>query len=68
MSDLQDLIGSDPGYVESRLTAAGYTYIRTMPGENGSDSFWKRGGSCVDVRSVLNRYQSFTDANPSNCR
>lgn len=68
VSDLQDLIGSDPGYVESRLTAAGYTYIRTMPGENGSDSFWKRGGSCVDVRSVLNRYQSFTYANPSNCR
>lgn len=34
---------------------------------NGTDSFWKRGGSCVDVRSVFNRYQSFTYANPSNC-
>jgi hypothetical protein len=53
--------------VESRLTASGFTYIRTSSRENGTDSFWKRGGSCVDVRSVFNRYQSFTYANPSNC-
>ncbi|MEB3333777.1 MAG: hypothetical protein VKP70_02200 [Cyanobacteriota bacterium] len=65
--DLQNLIGSDPGYVEGRLTASGYTYIRSAPRENGMDSFWKRGGACVDVRSILNRYQSFTYANPSNC-
>ena len=32
------------------------------------DSFWKRGDSCVDVRNILNRYQSFTYANPSRCR
>ena len=25
---LQDLIGADPGFVESRLTSAGYTYIQ----------------------------------------
>lgn len=65
--DLQNLIGADPGYVESRLTSAGYTYIRSMPSENGINSFWKRGGSCVDVRSVLNRYQSFTYASPASC-
>jgi hypothetical protein len=53
--------------VESRLTGSGYTYIRSAPSENGLDSFWKRGGSCVDVRSILNRYQSFTYANPANC-
>ena len=67
VAELQSLIGGDPGYVESRLTASGFTYIRTSPRENGTDSFWKRGGSCVDVRSVFNRYQSFTYANPSNC-
>lgn len=67
VSDLQNLIGSDPGYVESRLTGAGYTYIRSSPRENGMDSFWKRGNSCVDVRSILNRYQSFTYASSSNC-
>lgn len=65
--DLQNLIGADPGYVESRLTGAGYSYVRSNPGENGSDSYWKRGNSCVDVRSVLNRYQSFTYANPGSC-
>ena len=67
VADLQSLIGSDPGFVESRLTGLGYTYIRSSPRENGVDSFWKRGGSCVDVRSILNRYQSFTYANPGNC-
>jgi len=67
VADLQGLIGSDPGYVESRLTGSGYTYIRSAPRENGLDSFWKRGGSCVDVRTILNRYQSFTYANPANC-
>ena len=67
VGDLQNLIGSDPGYVESRLTGSGYTYIRSNPRENGVDSYWKRGGSCVDVRSILNRYQSFTYANPGNC-
>jgi hypothetical protein len=67
VAEFQNLIGSDPGYVESRLTSSGYTYIRTTPRENGEDSFWKRGGSCVDVRSILNRYQSFTYASTSNC-
>jgi hypothetical protein len=67
VAEFQNLIGSDPGYVESRLTGSGYTYIRTSPRENGEDSFWKRGRSCVDVRTILNRYQSFTYANPSNC-
>ena len=67
VAELQNLIGGDPGYVESRLTASGFTYIRTSSRENGTDSFWRRGGSCVDVRSVFNRYQSFTYANPSNC-
>jgi hypothetical protein len=66
--ELQNLIGGDPGEVEGRLTASGYTYIRSIPGENGSQSFWKRGGSCVSVRSVLNRYQSFTYANSTNCQ
>jgi hypothetical protein len=68
VAELQSLVGGDPGYVESRLTASGFTYIRTNSGENGSDSFWKRGGTCVDVRSVLNRYQSFTYTNPTNCK
>ena len=67
VAEFQNLIGSDPGYVESRLTGSGYTYIRSSPRENGEDSFWKRGSSCVDVRSVWNRYQSFTYASPSNC-
>jgi len=67
VADLQSLIGSDPGFVESRLTGMGYTYIRSNSRENGSDSFWKRGGTCVGVRSTLNRYQSFTYANPGNC-
>lgn len=64
---LQDLVGGDPGFVESRLTSAGYTYIQSAPRENGQDSFWKRGSTCVDVRSILNRYESFTFANPSRC-
>ncbi|MFN9631545.1 MAG: hypothetical protein ACK59A_15160 [Cyanobacteriota bacterium] len=67
VAELQTLIGSDPGYAEGRLTAAGYTYIRSAPRENGVDTFWKRGSTCVNVRSILNRYQSFTYANPSNC-
>jgi hypothetical protein len=67
VAELQNLVGGDPGYVESRLTASGFTYIRTSSRENGSDSYWKRGRSCVDVRNTLNRYQSFTYANPSNC-
>jgi len=68
VSDLQALVGADPGLVEGRLTSSGYTYIRSTPRENGVDSFWKRGASCVDVRSILNRYQSFTYANPASCR
>lgn len=67
VAELQSLIGADPGNVEGRLTSLGYTYIRTSPRENGAASYWKRGGSCVNVRSVLNRYQSFTYANPTNC-
>lgn len=67
VAELQKLIGSDPGYAESQLTGSGFTYIRSSPRENGVDSFWKRGSSCVDVRSIMNRYQSFTYANPSNC-
>lgn len=67
VAELQNLIGSDPGYVESRLTGTGYTYIRSTPRENGVDSYWRRGSSCVNVRSILNRYQSFTYANPSRC-
>lgn len=67
VADLQRLIGGDPGEVESRLTASGYTYIRSIPRENGVDSFWKSGGTCVNVRRILNRYQSFTYANPGNC-
>jgi hypothetical protein len=67
VAEFQNLIGSDPGYVESRLTGSGFTYIRTNARENGEDSYWKRGGSCVDVRTTFNRYQSFTYANPSNC-
>jgi len=66
--ELQNLVGCDPGYVESRLTSAGYTYIHSSPRENGVDSFWKRGESCVDARNILNRYQSFTYANLSRCR
>ena len=65
--ELQNLIGSDPGYAEGRLTALGYTYIRSNQRENGVDSFWRRGRSCVGVRSILNRYESFTYANLSNC-
>lgn len=65
--DLQNLIGSDPGYAEGRLTSLGYTYIHSSQRENGVNSFWKRGSTCVDVRSVLNRYQSFTYTNLSNC-
>ena len=68
VADLQNLIGSDPGFVEGRLTALGYTYIRSSSRENGTDSFWRRGSGCVDVRSTFNRYQSFTYANPSNCK
>ena len=68
VADLQNLVGADPGYVESRLTSAGYTYIQSSPRENGTDSYWKRGGACLDVRSILNRYESFTYANPSRCR
>lgn len=67
VADLQNLIGADPGFVESRLTASGYTYMRSSPTENGVDSFWRRAGSCVNVRSVLNRYSSFTYANPASC-
>ncbi|MBM5816432.1 MAG: hypothetical protein FJ083_07540 [Cyanobacteria bacterium K_Offshore_surface_m2_239] len=65
--ELQSLVGADPGNVEGRLTAMGYTYIRTTPRENGADSYWRRGGSCVNVRSILNRYQAFTYTNPGNC-
>jgi hypothetical protein len=65
--ELQTLIGSDPGYAESRLTALGYTYIRSNQRENGVDSFWRRGRSCVDVRSILSRYESITYTSPSNC-
>jgi hypothetical protein len=65
--ELQSLIGSDPGYAEGRLTALGYTYIRSSQRENGVDTFWRRGRSCVDVRSILNRYESITYANLSNC-
>jgi hypothetical protein len=68
VSDLQALVGADPGLVEGRLTSSGYTYIRSAPRENGVDSFWKRGAACVDVRSILNRYQSFTYANSASCR
>jgi hypothetical protein len=68
VADLQNLIGSDPGYAESRLTSLGYTYIRSNPRENGVDSFWRRGASCVDVRSTLGRYQSFTYTTATNCR
>ena len=68
MPGLQNLVGGDPGYVESRLTSSEYTYIQSSPRENGMDSFWKRGDNCVDVRNILNRYQSFTYANPSRCR
>jgi hypothetical protein len=67
VAELQNLIGSDPGYVESRLTGAGYTYIRSVQRENGVDSYWRRGGSCIDVRSVFNRYQSVTYANFNAC-
>ncbi|MEB3200020.1 MAG: hypothetical protein VKK62_05795 [Synechococcaceae cyanobacterium] len=67
VADLQGLVGADPGAVEGRLVSSGYTYIRSTPRENGMDSFWKRGGTCVDVRSILNRYEGFTYANPSNC-
>jgi hypothetical protein len=67
VADLQNLIGSDPGFVESRLTSMGYTYIRSTQGENSSHTYWKRGISCVDVRSTLNRYQSFTYSNSENC-
>ena len=35
--ELQNLIGADPGYVESRLTGAGYGYVRTSPSENGKN-------------------------------
>jgi hypothetical protein len=67
VADLQNLIGSDPGYAESRLTGSGYTYIHSRPRENGVDSYWKRGAACLDVRSIMNRYQSITYANPSHC-
>lgn len=50
VSELQNLIGSDPGYVESRLTGAGSPTSAPVHG-----------------RSILNRYQSFTYANSSNC-
>lgn len=68
VSDLQYLVGADPGTVESRLTSSGYTYIQSSPRENGVDSYWRRGNACVDVRNILNRYQSFTYANPGRCR
>lgn len=67
VAEMQSLIGADPGMVEGRLTSTGYTYIRSAPRENGEDSYWKRGSTCVNVRTILNRYQSFTYANPSNC-
>lgn len=67
VADMQNLIGGDPGNVESRLTATGFTYIRSTPRENGLDSFWKRGNTCVDVRSILNRYVSFTYADAGSC-
>lgn len=66
--ELQSMMGSAPGSVENRLTATGYSYIRSIEGNNDEfESFWKRGGSCVDVRRINNRYVSFTYSNPANC-
>lgn len=67
VAEFQNLINSDPGLVESRLTGSGYTCIRSSSRENDEASFWKRGGCYVDVRTTFNRYPSFTYANPSNC-
>lgn len=66
--ELQSMMSSAPGSVENRLTATGYAYIRSIEGNNDEfESFWKRGGSCVDVRRINNRYASFTYSNPANC-
>lgn len=67
VAELQSLLGSESGTVESRLTATGYAYIRSNERNGGFESFWKRGGSCVDVRRFQNRYASFTYVNPMYC-
>lgn len=66
--ELQSMLGNQPGTVESRLTATGYSYIRSNElNMNEFESFWKLGGSCVNVRRLNNRYISFTYVNPANC-
>ena len=66
--ELQGMLGGQPGSVESRLTATGYSYIRSNELNNDEfESFWKRSSTCVNVRRVNNRYASFTYVNPANC-
>lgn len=66
--ELQSMLGGQPGSVESRLTATGYSYIRSNELDNDAfESFWKRGNSCVNVSRINNRYRSFTYVNPANC-
>lgn len=66
--ELQSLISSPPGTVESRLSSTGYSYIRSLEvNDDEFESFWRRGKSCVDVRRINNRYASFTYSNLANC-
>lgn len=66
--ELQSMLDSQPGSVESRLTGTGYSYIRSNElNYNDFESFWQRGGSCVNVHRINNRYVSFTYVNRANC-
>lgn len=66
--ELQSFMGREPGSVESRLTSTGYSYIRSIElKDDDFESLWKRGGTCVNVHRINNRYVSFTYSNPVNC-
>lgn len=64
---LQDLVGARGSSGEQQLESRGYQYASASKGGGSSYTNWRKGSSCVTVRTSEGRYKSIVDAPMADC-
>jgi len=65
-SDLRDLVGAKAGQAEGELRSRGYHDVRSQQGNGSSQTYWRRGDTCVQITTRDGRYLTIVNA-PGFC-
>lgn len=68
-SDLRDLVGARAGQAEGDLESRGWSSMGAHKTRTGSYTYWwnAKGKDCVRVETRDGRYETITDAKPTDC-